>query len=541
MKRSEENAKIAHTEMTLRRWWTFLILIVVFALAVVATTHRVFSQTADEGWHLVTGYDVLKRHDFKADLHHPPLARVFFALPFLDSPNPEGATTAARGNELLLRNDRYTQNLGRARVGNLPFLALAIIVVAVWARRLFSPATGLIAAVIFAALPPVLAHAGFATTDMSIAATLPLALYALTLFLEQATWKRSVLLGLAIAAGALSKYSFLLYFPCAAAALLLVRRKLPSWRVLASLVVAFVLVWGVYGFSFSSLAEADSRAEVSVAKVFEPQWIAHVPVPAPLYAMGAIEVKIHDIEGHKAFLFGEQRTKGWWYYFPVALFFKTPIPLLVLTLAGFALLLFRRKGVEILLITLAILGAAMTGHINIGIRHVLPIYGPMAIAAAFAVTELRRFRIITAALLAWLLIGTYKEHPDYLPWFNAFAGQHPERILSDSNIDWGQDILRLVRYARREKIPHLTISLAPDNVAFDRIGLPPHTMLEAWKPLYGWVAVSEFQLAQGRGYNESLRAWVDEWFTEGKPFIRIGKSIRLYRFPEKPASTPPAV
>lgn len=517
--------------MTPRRWWTLLIVLVLFTLGVVTTTHRVFTQTADEAWHLVTGYDVLKRWDFKADLHHPPLARVFFALPFLDSPNPEGPRGDSRGNELLLRNDRYTQNLGRARLGNLPFLALAIIVVALWARRLFSPATGLVAAVLFAAVPQVLAHAGFATTDMAITATLPLALYAFTLFIEQATWKRTLFLGLAIALGALSKYSFILYFPCAAAALLVARRRKPSLRVFASLAIAFVLVWGTYGFTFGTIADADARGRDSAAQVFHTKKVAEIPIPAPLYAMGAMEVKIHDINGHRAFLFGELSVQGWWYYFPLALSLKTPIPFLILALAGWVLIIVRRRGLEILFIALAILGVAMTSHINIGVRHVLPIYAPLAIAAAFAVVELRRFRILTAALIAWLLIGTFKEHPDYLPWFNAFAGKHPERILTDSNIDWGQDILRLVRYARREQIPFLTISLAPDNIAFARIGLPPFKLLEAWKPLHGWVAVSEFQIAQGRGYSPSLRAWVDEWFAPGKPFIRIGKSIRLYRFP----------
>jgi len=515
-----------------KHFGAWLAAIVLVTVALVTTTHRVFSQTADEGWHLITGYEVLKRWDFKADLHHPPLARVFFALPFLDSPAPVGEKASDRGNELLLRNDRYTQNLGRARLGNLPFLALGIIVVALWGRHLFSPAAGLIAGLLYAALPPILALGGLATTDMAIAATLPLALYALTLFLEQPSWKRALLLGLAIAAGGLSKYSFLLYFPAGAFALCLARLRIPSWRILGSLTVAFLLVWGAYGFTFGTIADADARGPDAAEKIFSNKNLAFLPVPAPLYAMGAMEVKLHDLDGHRAFLFGKLSVKGWWYYFPLALFYKTPIPLLILGLTGFILTIIRRRGIEVLLIALAILGVAMTGHINIGVRHVLPFYAPFVIAAAFAVVELRRIRWLSIALIAWLLIGTYKEHPDYLPWFNAFAGDHPERILTDSNVDWGQDVLRLVRYARREEIPHLTISLNPDNAFFHRIGLPPFTLLEAWKPLHGWVAVSEFQLAQGRGHSPELQAWVDEWFTEGKPFIRIGKSIRLYHFPE---------
>src|SRR5206468_13053936 len=87
-------------------------------------------------------------------------------------------------------------------------------------------------------------------------------------------------------------------------------------------------------------------------------------------------------------------------------------------------------------------------------------------------------RIATFALLAWLAVGSIAVHPDYLPWFNAFAGSHPERILNDSNLDWGQDVPRLVRASRAMKIPQLSVSLN-GTTDLDRIGLPAHATLEA--------------------------------------------------------------
>lgn len=520
-------------KLTTRTWWTLLAILIFFTLVRVATTHRVFSQTADEPWHLIAGYDALTKWSLNVDLHHPPLARVFFALPFIRTPEPPPGAGDERGNALLLRNERYTQNLARARAGNLLFLGLAILAVAIWTRHLFSPAIALVAALLFASLPPILAHGGLATTDMAITAMLPLALYAFTLFLEQATWKRTLLLGLAIAGALLAKYSFLPYFACLAPAIMLVRRRLPSPRILVSGALAFVLVWAAYGFTFDTLAHADQRGEGYVKQTLGNPRYAEIRVPAPLYVLGVLEVKKHNMEGHKAYLFGEQRYEGWWYYFPLAIFFKTPIPFLLLAIAGIALMVSARRGLDVVLIVFGLLGVAMTAHINIGIRHVLPIYVPLSICAAYAAVELWRFRIAVIALVGWLVVGSMLAHPDYLPWFNAFAGDRPERILNDSNIDWGQDTLRLVRYARQQKLPHLTVSIA-GTTPLDKIGLPPITMLEAWKPLYGWVAVSEFQLAQGRGHSPELRAWVDEWFPEDRPFKRIGTSIRLYHFAEKP-------
>jgi hypothetical protein len=188
--------------------------------------------------------------------------------------------------------------------------------------------------------------------------------------------------------------------------------------------------------------------------------------------------------------------------------------------------LLARKRPEVPLVALAILGAAMTSHINIGVRHVLPLYAPLAIAAAAAVLELRKLRAVSIALIAWMAISGAVAHPDYLPWFNAFAGSHPERILNDSNLDWGQDVLRLVRVARREGIQPITLSLFT-NADLARIGMPPHEELTKIRPVEGWFAISEMQIAIGRSHSPEVRAWLAA-LIDGKPYRRIGKTIRLY-------------
>jgi MFS family permease len=517
----------AEARMTTRRFTMLLAALVVFTAARVMTTHRVFSQTSDEPYHLAAGYDFLTKGTYSLEPEHPPLARVIHALPFVDAPEPTAAEPAPRGNQLLLSNDRYTQNLGRARLGNLLFLSLAIIGVALWGRHLFSPDVGLLAALLYASLPPVLAHGGVATTDMAGAATFTLALFAVTRFLERPSWKQTLLLGLAIAAGVLSKYSFIVYFPPAVLILLIVRRRLPLARMLAAIALAFAIVWATFGFSVGTLVSVDPLSIDRANNVFGSTWIVTaVPFPAPRLVNGILIVKNHDVGGHPAFLFGEKRWEGWWYYFPIALFFKTPIPFLLLALTGCALVARRRA--EVALIAVAVLGVAMTSHLNIGVRHVLPIYAPLAIAAAFAVLSLPRLRIASAVLVAWLLVGIAAAHPDYLPWFNFAAGRHPERILNDSNLDWGQDVLRLVRTARAKQIEEMTVSLFT-TADLDRIGLPRHTILQAMSEVDGWLAISEMNVAQGRAYSPEVRKWLDE-LLDGKPYVRIGKSIRLYDF-----------
>jgi Dolichyl-phosphate-mannose-protein mannosyltransferase len=470
-------------QLATRRWSLLLALIVIVSLARVTTTHRVFSQTIDESAHLIAGYDVLTKRVFSTDTMHPPLPRMLFALPFMNEPEPVGEP---RSNKLLLRNDRYTQNIARARMGNLLFLAMGIIAVALWARKLISPAAGLIAALFYACLPPVLAHAGLATTDMAAASTLALALYALTMLLERATWARAIALGVAIALGLLSKYSFVLYFPACALVLFTMRRRFPVVKLLVAILIAVLLV--------------------------------SIVMPPRLYVQGVLQVKAMNADPPKAILFGEVRKGGWWYYFPVALFFKTPIPFLLVALAGI------RRAREAALIAAVILAIAMTSDINIGVRHLLPLYAPLAIAAAAV-----RVRWLAVACAAWLVIGSAVAHPDYLPWFNAFAGREPQRVLNDSNLDWGQDLLRLVRLARNEKLPAITTSIAT-NAPIDQLGLPPRTELQALQPVHGWLAISELNIALGRDISPEIREWLDGLLAN-RPYRRVGKSIRLYEIP----------
>jgi hypothetical protein len=486
--------------VTRRRAWIGIAIIVALTLGRVAATYRVFAQTSDEHLHLIAGYDILKHHSWTTDLHHPPLARVFFALPFVHAPDPAGTDRALRGNELL-SNGRYTSNLARMRIGNLLFLGLGIIFVARWAMHLFSPEAGLLSAALFAMLPPVLAHGGLATTDMAVAAMMPFALDELTRLAERPSWRRAMMTGIAIAAGVLSKYSFLVFFPAAAFVLLIVlwlRGRRNAWPMFVicgavALIIAAALIWAGFGFSFHPLID------------------------------GIADVRHHDATGHRNFLFEQLSWNGWWYYFPVALFFKTPIPFLLFALTGCVILARRRP--ELPLIAAAILGVAMTSQINIGIRHVLPLYASLAIAAAAAILALPRLRIVSALLVLWLFVSGVIAHPDYLPWFNAFA-PHPETVLNDSNLDWGQDVLRLVRYTRREHIPSISLLLFT-SADLDRLGFPPHKVIKDVEEIHGWFATSEMEIAIGETHSPKVKNWLDGMIA-GKPYTRIGKSIRLY-------------
>ena len=553
--------------MSRRTYIAIIVALTIVAVVRVAATHRVFNATVDEPVHLAAGWLWLSG-TYNIDLGHPPLARVLSALPLrlAGLPDPPPGPDDERGNTLLYHGDRYLKNLARARSGNLLLLIAATLAVAAQARRTFNREVSIVATTLFTNLPPILAHAGLMTTDMAVTAALPLALLALDYFLELPTTKRAALLGAAIGMGVLAKFSFLLFFPVAAIVqFILARRARGDLRlhradgahgsisagvtgdprvaprredrlrraIALVLLTAFLLTWAGYLFTFGRVGDVFHGAafffeEASPKSLrLAARWFAeHVPVPAPALLSGLSILKIHDDQGHLAVLFGERREHGWWYYFPVVFFYKTPLPFLALAAAGIAFAFRRRRGLEHALIPAAILLVAMTGSINIGVRHVLPMYTSLAVIAGYATVELWRkttarpfAKLAFIALTAWLFIGSVAAHPDYLAWFNEAAGKNPGRIAADSNLDWGQDVMRLERAMRELKIDKVSISYSTGARLEKHI-----PTAELHGPVSGWVVIGETQVAM----------WGDRypWLTRYEPVRRIGKSMRLYYVPQ---------
>jgi hypothetical protein len=161
----------------------------------------------------------------------------------------------------------------------------------------------------------------------------------------------------------------------------------------------------------------------------------------------------------------------------------------------------------------------MASGINIGVRHILPIYPLLAIAAAYAVMNIAR--PLAIALVIVFAIETTLAHPDYLAWFNVAAGPHPEHIAVDSNLDWGQDVRRLERVVRQRKIDHIYVAYF--GAADWRRHVPNSEELPEHR-VTGWIAVSEMRLRIDHAVGGRKLSWLDAY----APVDRAGKSIRLY-------------
>ena len=510
--------------------------IVVVAVLRITQSYGILSGTFDEPAHVAAGMQWLDQGRFDYEPFTPPLARVAVALgPYLIGLRSHGSETIWReGKRILYSDGEYRRNLALARLGVLPFFLVTVLVVWCWARRVGGAHTAAAGVGLCATLPPLLAHSGFATTDMAATAMSTLALYQFSCWLDKRALWRSAALGIAVGLCVLAKFSLLLFLPAGGLAILSLRWRrrfsaqpvLPAVRIPVSLGIAAglaaLVVWAGYRFSFGPA-------------------LGTLPVPAPELWRGLADARQLKAIGHEAYLFGDISNSGWWYFFPVALAVKTPLPFFVLALLGVWSAIRQqtaRRFLEPAVAAAAILAASLFTNMNSGLRYVLPIYPLAAVVAGFGVTVMwtavpRRWVMRTAvvALLLWQVGSTWRAHPDYLPWFNVLAGREPERILVNGDLDWGQDLLRLADTVRARGIDSLTLAYfgsADPREHFARV----RPMAPFERPS-GWFAVS---VAVIKGLHVPDHTGF-EWLEAVEPEAQVGMSIRLYHLKE--ANRPP--
>jgi 4-amino-4-deoxy-L-arabinose transferase-like glycosyltransferase len=555
-------------------WLTVLAVVALAAIGVarIVSTYHIFSQTTDEPAHIATGMEWLQFGSYTFEPLHPPLARVAVAIgPYLSGLRlKDHRNLWIEGNELLFANGRYLQDLALARAGVLPFFLLATFLVWYWAHSCYGNWPALTATFLFTTSPVVLAHSGLATTDMAATATFTAAMLAYINFLEKPSYYRAAVLGGAAGLAVLSKFSALLFLPACALTLLIARWLLKRqstepaglatatparWRrafVLAAL-VTFLVGWAGYRFSVSSATTADTRPHYTIDQLVGKTGpvhnlayaIAEYPfIPAPAFFQGLAKVRFKETTGHKSYLLGRIRKTGWWYFFPVALAVKSIIPLLILAVIGSYYLARSAWMGQInwiplapLVAVLTILIVCMPSRINIGVRHILPIYPLLAMIAGVGACRLwsvarpkHAGSVIVLALLAWQTVASIRAHPDYLAYFNEFAGQHPEEILIDSDLDWGQDLLRLSAVLQQKHVDRVSIAYAGSPwLDLNNFGLPPFRVLAPHEHATGWIAISLLPLKTGGfGLSDDSYSWLEAY----QPVGRAGKSMWIYYLPE---------
>ncbi len=547
------------------------------------------SLSADEPIHILSGYLEVFGRNAIVNIEHPPLMKALagLSLAFLPLPPPPaqlpmGERFTPFGHAFLFENRISPDTIASA--ARAPFLAVLaglLLLVFFAARARYGDGAALFALSVLALDPNLIAHAGVVHTDLGAALAFLATVLAWDRAWRQPNAARLLVAGTVLGLSLATKFSCVYLVPILLLQALIgtraagspgraAGRALLAW--LGVLVAAGAVLLGAYALVTARLdhdAERQiihemvaGRGAPGLSRVIES--LVDVSAPMAHYLGGLAAVaRQNAVGGGVNYLLGRSSVDGFPAYFLVAFLSKSTVAFLLLTALLVVGLVVRGKPVPggaggkparedavLFLLPAAVLFLASLGSTyNIGIRHLLPVYPLIAMAGAglfrrvwATAGPLRRPAVLALCALPFVSAGELlRIHPHELSYFNPFVGG-PERgpaILSDSNVDWGLDLIRLGDELKRRGVANPTVVYFGGDDVLYRTGVPDF----AAEPVVRGrlVAISAFHLAVGPEYYRyhgatevavALEALRRDLAARWRPAGRIGYSIELFELPE---------
>lgn len=539
--------------------YVFALLSIFFILVFTSSLQN--SGTCDEiAHHIPVGYVLLTKWDFKMDTSQPPLPRYILALPLklftkVNMPDDKNAWRV-EDRSIFGRNFFFKYNNDPKKMillCRIPVMVIGVlcgILLFVWGRSLYGERAALLSLFLYSFSPNILAHAGLATTDMIATFFIFLSVYSFWLFLCDTSFKKMLFAGFCLGLAQISKYNAILLYPIFLLLLFFDRPRIlrGKARILSKFAlvvcISVIVIWMGYGFDFQPILKDAMRTQekIDIAHDVVRKYIPHItdfrkiddfllntPLPLGPHILGMMGVYRHVQKGHNAYFLGRWSSHGNVLYFLIAFLIKNTIPMLIFFIAG--LLITIKRHIEraeklIFLIVLIFFVASSIGNLQIGLRHILPLY-PLCFLVAGRSEALFKKNFVGVAvcsLIIWHAASAFWIWPHYFGYFNEFIGgsKNGYKILRDSNLDWGQDLPALSNYMTRHKI---------DEVALEYFG-------ESDPAIYG-IRYRKFQdgeLLKPGVYVYAISAqYLDQakWAKDYKPDAVAGSSIFIYDFTKK--------
>ena len=481
------------------------LLILHFVLAVGSKFNE--STTSDELAHLTGGVSYWRYNDYRLHPENGILPQRWAALPAI----LQGAKfPQLEGNEYWRANDTWVvghqffyetgeDHFPRLMAGRAMIALFSVgtgVLIFLWSHRFFGDAGALISLIFFVFCPDFLAHGALVTSDVCMTFFFLAAVAAWWRHLHDPRariwWLSTVTLGLAFVA----KYSAVLLLPTIAIMACVRVLLSPNPFVLGSRqfatragklgaivlstsgqgMVAAVIIWAFYGFRYSI-----ANPSLPPAEFFDQLWrmmedsigafgpcvhtarALHLLPEGFLYGFAYV---IKTVQTRSAFLNGAYSEFGWPTFFIWTFLYKTTIATLLAGMLA-CLVIARRLGRNgmwrkrlycatplIVLFVVYWLGS-LTSHLNIGHRHLLPVYPVIFIGLGILgawLTSRQMGRVAAVAVLvAWHVLSAVSVAPHFLAYFNEIAGgpQNGWRHLVDSSLDWGQDLPGLKQWLEK--------------------------------------------------------------------------------------------
>jgi hypothetical protein len=449
----------------------------------------------DEGDHIFAGYESWKKADFGLNPEHPPFVKELATLPLLAmdlrTPLPKGLPffkdeAYFDGRDLIYDNgglEVANKIIFRVRMAAALLSVLLGVLVYLAAFEMFGPVAAIFSLALIVFEPNLIAHGAYVTTDMGITCFMFATIYALYRYREHSSWRRLLVLGIATGLALASKHSAVLLLPLvltlACFELLLEKgsrvaiARQYATAFAGAIAIGVTILWAVYGFRFSAHPNGVSMTPTLAEYIkplpgLEPKiylFLAKLHLLPESYIYGLGDIRLLSVPGMSfpTYIFGQVHAHGVPYYFPAAFLIKSTIGfMLLLVMALFAIasrrLTGRKKIVFLTIPPVVYLLIALGTGLNIGARHILPMYPFLAVligGAAVAMARVHRAWIYAALILLGAHIASsLRSYPLYIAYSNELWGgaSQTHRYLTDSNVDWGQQLFAVKTYLDRNHI-----------------------------------------------------------------------------------------
>lgn len=568
-----------------------------------ATSFLSMRQTAltfDELAHIPAGYSYLAKQDYRVNPEHPPLVKDIPAIPllFLDLNFPdehplwtqEDAPPAwwvqfDLGREFVYRSGNNAREIiVWSRFAMIILLLLTGWLLFYWTKKEKGNSVALGVLFLFAFSPTFIAHGMLVNTDIGAVFGVLLATFLWLNFLKKPSWKNVFLAGVGFGTAMIFKFSLVLLIPFFVVITLLYaiifsenKNKILKQLIvysgkafLSALIGVIFVIWPIYQFHVINYPVEhqlrDTIADISGHPIpFMVDVNIWMTEQEPLrglaqYLRGLLMASQRTLWGNTATFMGEISADSWPHYFPVLYLLKIPLALHFLTLivligAFFGIKRIARQFIKQIrdnfwliafLIWISIYWAAtLVGNLNIGIRHLLPIFpfvyiivvwGIIKIIKAMKTEKQKQLMAgVVFILFGWYAVSSLATFPHYIPYYNELAGgtKNGYRISVDSNYDWGQDFYRLLNFIEKNEITKIHIDYFggedPDYWLKERyVRFNPK---EEKEPPKGWLAVSLNHFMGGTvdpapGFDQETGYY--DWLKDVKPIAKAGHSILIY-------------
>lgn len=495
-----------------------------------------------------------------------------------------------------------------SRIPILILALLLGIYVFCWTKESFGKKTALIALFFYSLCPNILAHARLVTTDLGVTASFFIAIYYFYKFVKIPSWKYLVVSGIAFGLAQLIKFSNILllgYLLCLLFVVLLIHHDkikfnfpfskhiTQGWlkkiyifcgSLIFIVIIGYLLVGVIYFYCAKNtpknLQHQIINSSLPDEKLTSTKSLLHRLIENPLtqpyawYLLGLRMVFLRVAGGNTTYFLGETSNQAWWYYYPVSFVIKTPIPILILLIFSIVSFIKSRKlkikdqkynlklfkkiwqnikdwinnnFLEFICWTTILMFfiVGIKSNLNIGLRHILPLYPFLYILCAkyfvriFNIdshVKLNKIQIflkaISMILLVWYAISNFLIFPSYLAYFNELIGgpKNGYKYTVDSNLDWGQDLKRLAFWVKKNNIDKITIDYFGGSVPEYYLGQKAIIWHSKYgRPPKGWFAVSATYYQNSKWYSKVEGIPDYAWLDNQSPHTMIGYSILVYK------------